>query len=345
MGTRRKPSAEDGREFFRRLGAEGLWSPVFLISGEERFLVDEAVRRLVAAAFPDGRDDFNYHAFHGSEASGTDIASAAAQVPMFAARRVVVVRGLDKLSQSDLDAVADYVERPYDSCMLVLEALKLDARLKPVKRLLGAGGVAAVEFGGMYERDAAQWVGRQAQRRGLQLAPDVAPYLVEALGTSLGPLDMAIERLDIYVGGARSVTLDDARTLVPDTRARSVFELTDHLASREFTASVACFHRMVDQGESPIGALAMIARHFRQLVAARDGLERGLPERELAAAIGCPPFRVRDYKDAAGRFDDRRLRAIIRAVAETDMALKSSRVRRELIVERLFVRICDGTAI
>lgn len=343
MASRSRDTSADAREFFRRLQKEGAWAPVFLVQGEERYLVNEAVRRLGEAVFPGGRDDLNYDSFQGTEASGQDIVSAASQVPMFAARRLVIARGIERLKAADLEAIAGYAESPFDTCVLVLEAVKLDGRTSAAKRLTKASGVAKVVLDGIRDREAPDWVIRQARRRGLNMPSAVANYLVQALGTSLGALDMAVERLDLYLGAERDVTLEAAQALVPDTRARSVFELLDHLADGAFGEAVACFHRMVDQGESPIGVLAMIARLFRQLAQIRDADAAGLADREVAARAGCPPFFLGDLRRSARRFGDRRLRDLMGAIAETDLALKSSRVRSELIVERLFLRICATT--
>jgi DNA polymerase-3 subunit delta len=339
MATRRD-KAEAGRQFFRRVASDGAFAPVFLLYGAERFLVDEGIRRLTSAVFPDGRDDFNFAAFHGSECSGGEVAGAASQAPMFASRRLVVLKGADQMKVSELEALSIYAEDPADFSVLVIEAVKLDGRQKAVKRLLAASH--AIEFGTLYDRDAANWVERQARRRGLSIGRDGASYLVDALGTALGPLDMALERVQIYVGDAGSATVEDVRSVVPDTRVRSVFELTDHLSARGFAQAAACFHRMLEQGESPIGSLAMIARQFRQLLLAKDGAARGLRDRELAKHIGCPPFRVGAISTAARGFTEARLRGILRSVAETDLALKSSRLPRETLVERLFVRICSA---
>ena len=337
MATRRDKASE-GREFFGRVAVEGAFARVFVVHGAERFLVEEAVRRLTNAVFPSGRDDFNFTSFHGSETSGGDVVSAASQVPMFAPSRLVVLKGADQMKPAELAAVADYAEDPADFTVLVVEAVKLDGRQKAIKRLLKAA--TAVEFAPLYERDAIQWVQKQARRRRLALPSDAPAYLVDALGPALGPLDKALERVQIYVGDGDSATIDDVKSVVPDTRVRSVFELTDHLAARQFAEASACFHRMLEQGESPIGSLAMIARQFRQLLLARDGAAKGMRDSDLARHIGCPPFRVRAIGQAARGFSEARLRAILRAVAETDLALKSSRLPKATLVERLFLRIC-----
>ena len=70
MATKRNADQiEAGRAFFRRLN-DGELARVYVITGEERFLVHDAIRRIVERVFPSGRDDFNLASFHGAEANG-----------------------------------------------------------------------------------------------------------------------------------------------------------------------------------------------------------------------------------------------------------------------------------
>ena len=222
MATRRQDKAEEGRGFFRRIAAEGVYARIFLLYGEERYLVEQGLKRLLQAAFPDGRDDFNFISYHGTEARASDILSGACQVPMFATQRVVVVRGIEHLSASELGPIADYSDDPVDSTLLILEATKLDGRQRAIKKLVGAKSVQAIEFAPLRDREVIGWVARQARKRKLELESDVAAYLVDTIGSALGPLDQALERIELYLEDTQAASLEDVRALVPDSRTRSV---------------------------------------------------------------------------------------------------------------------------
>ncbi len=339
--------AEQARDFFRRLARDGLFAPIFVLWGAERFLVDEAVARVQRAAFPDGDDTgFNLERWHASECTGIDVASAAQMLPMFAPRRVVILRGAQALKAAEWPALVAYAEDPSPSTVMVIEATKLDGRTKAVQSLLRSSNVHAVEFPELRANDVRSWVARRAGDRGLEVARDVPEYLVDAIGTSLQLLDQALERIDLFLAGdgERRVTIDAIRPVIPDTRAHSVFELTDALAAGSLADAMRCFHRMMELGESPVGAVSMIGRQFRQLLLVRDGASQGLSGRELASHAGVPPFRLDDYVRSARRFDERRLASILSATMRTDHALKSSRLRDELIVERLLITICAPAA-
>lgn len=344
MATARPDAAQQGREFFKGLARDGLRAPIYVVSGDERYLVDEAIARIRTLALPQA-DDLNLATFRGGECTVTDVVFAARTMPMFAPRRLVVLRGAERLVSADLAALAEYAKDPEPTTVLLVEATKFDGRLKPIKELFGSKSVVAIDFPELRERDVTEWLVRRARQRGLLLAQDVPAYLVDAIGTGLSSLDKALERIDLFIGGSssadepRRVTMESVTQVVVDTRARSVFELTDAVASRSLDRALGCLEKMMEAGESPIGVVSMVARQFRQLRLVREGMREGLRGRDLAESADVPPFRLGDYESAARRFSPTELARVSRLVLDTDRALKSSRLDDDLLVERLLMAI------
>lgn len=347
MATRKQAAEElrRSREFFARVQKEGAWAPVFLLTGTERFILDEALRRIIASVFPEGRDDFNLIQLQAHETTADDIVDAARMAPMFASRRVVVVRGLERMPAAQLERIAAYADAPVDSTVLVLEASALDGRAKGTQRLMKAGAVAAVKFVELEGDDLLRWVTVRARDRRLVLDRDVPAWLVEALGSSLATLQAALERIDLYLpesveGVPREVTTALCESVITDVRHRDVFELVDALGARDVERAFVCYRSLLEQGEESIRSLGMIAMQFRRLLVVHE-LAR-LPDSAVAPRAQIPEFRVRDYRRLAQRFSHDELRAIMHEILRTDHALKSSRLRDVLIVERLLLRICTA---
>lgn len=332
------------RDFFARLAKEGAWSRVFVITGEERHLVDRAVKGLIASVFPSGRDDFNLQIWRAGEARGADIVLACQTLPMFASARVCVLRGADEAAAAELAPLAAYAGQPEPSTLLIIEAVKLNATLKAVKELLGRPEVVAVEFAPLTPTDATTWVQERTVERGLRVDRDAAALLVETVGTSLGVLDQALERLSLFAADTgRPIGVAEVEEVVPDTRGRTIFELLDHVAARRLDLAVAGYRRLSEQGESPVGAVVMVASHLRRLVRTRQALREGATSRELPSALGVPAFLAQRYERQAGRFTDRELRDALRQALRADRTLKSSRLPDDLVVEQMLMGIC-GTA-
>lgn len=348
MAARGASRIDEGRAFFRRLSAEGAWAPVFLLTGEEHFLLDTAVQRLSEAVFPGGTDDFNRSVHRAAETQAADVVAAARMAPMFADRRLVIAREVHLWNAGDLARVADYVAEPCVSTVLVLEGQVLDRRTRAVQAIEKATSVEVVRFPKLYENEVVTWVARRARGRGMLLARDVPGWLVEALGTQLGELDRALERIELYLGATdgegevRQVSLETAREVITDTRARSIFELTDALSDRDIGRATTVIDDMLVRQESAIGMVNMIARQLRQLRLLQVGVSRGLQGPALASAAGCPPFRVRQLLSAARGFGSRELEEALQACTRADAALKSSRLPDRLHLEALVLGICRG---
>ncbi|MFO0732279.1 MAG: hypothetical protein U0361_15090 [Nitrospiraceae bacterium] len=85
-------------ELPQALGRAGL-APIYAVVGEEDYLRDRAVAALRNAVLGDETPTgFNDDVFHGDESAVEDVLACAAEIPVFATRRVVVFKTLDKLA-------------------------------------------------------------------------------------------------------------------------------------------------------------------------------------------------------------------------------------------------------
>src|SRR4051812_19949231 len=95
-------------EEFNRFVEKGDVGPLFLLYGDEPYLVERAVKKLLDRAIDPGFRDFNLDVFYGNECKGEDVFGASQTLPMFAERRVVLVK-----KGGDLSAAAQETLLPY----------------------------------------------------------------------------------------------------------------------------------------------------------------------------------------------------------------------------------------
>src|SRR5688500_1772536 len=118
---------------------------VYLIDGEERLLVDEAVRKLKEESLPKQARDFNFDSFNGKEAVMSKVIGAAQMLPAFAPRRVVMVENadkvIDKIAEDDAALLLAYLQKPSPTTVLIFVGEKFDARSKIFKAFQKSGTV------------------------------------------------------------------------------------------------------------------------------------------------------------------------------------------------------------
>lgn len=315
---------------------------LYYIHGKERFLCDRAVDQLKARVLDPRTRDFNCDQFHGKEARAQAIVQAARTLPMMAKRRLVLVREADEMKADEFAALIPYVQKPCAETCLVLIGEKADQRLKFFVAFKKHGEM--VKFDPLYERQLPGFVRGEGDRRGVRFAEGACELLADEIGSELGQLADAVERLAVYVGERKTVTASDIEEVVATTRQRNVFELCNAVGEGSRERAITVLASMIGARESGVRIVAMLTRHVRQLWIASGLLQARPSKLELAQALGVPPFFVDGIAAQAKRFNRAAFRRMHEACYLADKALKSSRLSDDRILERLILALVPGLA-
>ncbi|MDK2741511.1 MAG: DNA polymerase III subunit delta [Nitrospira sp. BO4] len=313
---------------------------LYLVVGEEDLLRDYALAAIKRAVLGSDGDEFNYELFYGDEASGSDIRNSVAAVPVFAERRLVVVKTAEKLSARESDLLLDCVKSPVDSTTLVFVSPKLDGRLKFSQALTRAAVV--VDCSPLRDAQLPPWIAHEAKRVGLQLEEEAAQSLQEAYGSSLYGVRQELEKLASYVPPDRPVTAADVHLLRGMEPGASVFDLTLAIAEGRRGRALSILARNLEAGEAPLRILGSLAWQYRRLWKVKELLASGGREGEAARSLRMDPWKVRSFLD---RFSEPHLHAALRLFLDADGKLKGgSGSRPRMVLEHLLLKLCEETA-
>lgn len=311
-------------------------APIYILVSQEALLVGRAQKALLDAAVPEELRGFNCDQIQGKGADAASVLAAAQTLPMMSNKRLLLVRGLELMASAELGKLVGYLEAPNPSTVLVGQCEKVDKRIKFFQR--------AKKLGFLHELGAPKrlgpWIREEAIRQKVDLSSSAADRLGVVVGSDLTRLGLAIEQLSLYTGG-RSIEVDDVDDLIADTRERSVFELTDAIASRSHERALLAVAGLFEQRQSSIGVVMMLARHMRQLGLCQAGLAKRLGKSDLAKMVGVPPFVLDKLASQAGHYSVRGLAGAVSRLGEADRALKgfgaSSKVLGRGLAERVVV--------
>lgn len=295
--------------------------PLYLALGEEDELRDQAVAT-IKACLPqqDGLEDFNCEVLYGDENDASEILTRACEAPVFASRRLIIVKATEKLSTRDGEALIPYLKSPCDSTTLVFVAGKVDGRTKFTQALKQR--VITIDCGVLPEPQLAQWIRGEASRVGVRL-DDAAILLMRDLAgsNSLSFIKRELEKLAAYVPPERAVTPTDIEALRGGEVGASVFDLTAAIGQGDRLRVLRIFARNLETGEAPLRILGSLVWQYRQLWKAKDSLQAGKGESEAARMLRVPPFKVREF---VRRFSDAHMQKAFHLFAETDGKLKGA---------------------
>lgn len=313
--------------------------PLYLVVGEEDLLRDCALAAIKHAVTGSEGDEFNYELFYGDEARGSDIRNSVAAVPVFAERRLVVVKAAEKLTARESEFLLDCVNSPVESTTLVFVSSKLDGRLKFSQALTRAA--IMVDCSPLRDAQLPSWITRDAERIGLRLEDAATLVLQESYGASLYGLRRELEKLASYVPSDRSVTAADVHLLRGMDPGASVFDLTLAIAEGRRGRALSILARNLEGGEAPLRILGSLAWQYRRLWKVKASLANGGREGEAARSLRMDPWKVRSFLN---RFSESHLQSALRFFLETDGKLKGGGGSRpRIVLERLLLKLCEGT--
>ena len=312
--------------------------PLYLALGEEDELRDQAVAA-IKTFIPkdDGLGEFNCEVLYGDENDASDILARAGEAPVFASRRLIIVKATEKLSARDGDVLIPYLKSPCDSTTLVFVAGKVDGRTKFAQALKQRA--VTIDCGALPEPQLAQWIRAEASRVGVRL-DDAAMLLMKDLAgsNSLSFIKRELEKLAAYVPPERVVTPTDIEVLRGGEVGASVFDLTMAIGQGDRLRVLRIFARNLETGEAPLRILGSLVWQYRQLWKAKDSLQSGKGESEAARMLRVPPFKVREF---VGRFSDAHMQQTFRLFAETDGKLKGgSATAPARVLESVGLELC-----
>jgi len=334
---------------------DGKLRPVYLVHGEERYLSSIVMTELRRAVIGGVDLGLNEDHFDAGAAEADAVLSAARTLPMMAARRLVVVRSVERWeprteARADakpdgksrvlpLDRIAEYAGNPSPSTTLVLVAGKLDARRRLVVLAKKEGFLVECETP---PRNALPgWLARRAKERGKTLAPGVGELLAEIAGPELARLDDSIERLSLYVGDAKEIGEDAVADAIVGVKPSSVWELVDAVGKRDLGAALAALARIYDPKDRGLPLLGTLAWSTRQLIKFQAATTRGLAPPEAAKHAGAPPFKAGELAARVKHLRAEELAQWVLVLAEMDLALKGGSKRPpRAIIESSLVTLC-----
>ena len=335
----RRGNAKFSVEDLRRVVGEGKRRPFYLLHGDEGFECETTGKWLIENLRPCTAADFNVDVFHGDNFVLEDFAKVYQSFPMMAEYRLVILKACDKLAQGVAKELAGLLDPPADTALLVVVGGKVDMRRVLFKLLAQEG--CALEFRVPYDNQLPQWIRNYAASQGLGVEPEAVDLLHLYIGGNLRELASELEKLALYVGRGEKINRRAVEEVVGISRSTSIFELTDSIGQRNHGRSLDLMHKILEEGEEPTRAVAMITRHLQLLLKAQQLMRATVPREQMAEKMGVAPYFLKGYLEQAQNYATRRLWSGLAAVLDADVQLKSrGRKQERSIMDILLYRLC-----
>jgi DNA polymerase III subunit delta len=312
---------------------------VYFLYGEETFLLDEALKVLKGKVLVEGAQDFNFDSFMAPEVSMGQVRDAVETLPVMSERRLVIYKNVDSIKDDAWAELDPILDSPIDSATLVLVASKIDKRKKYFKKLKSQAVFVGLKK--PFDNQIPMWIDYIAYLNEIKLTSEATAAIQELVGTNLSEVNNEVIKIKQFIGAnKKTIDLDDVLKVVSRARVESVFSLTDAIGRRDRAQALVCLANLLEHGQNEMGVVSLIHRQIRILASIYEGKKAGLTGLRLSQKIGVPEFFMKQYLDQLRLWDKEKLTGAIRALHETDKALKSSSVASYIWLENFILRTC-----
>jgi DNA polymerase III subunit delta len=312
---------------------EGKFHPVYLVLGPEEYQCREAIALLKNWITTPDSLAFDYSEFIAGDAHIDEIIEAANTFPMISRRRLVLVHEADGLKDAEQESLLQALPSMSPRNTLVISATELDHRKKFYRALRDAAYVT--EFPKLNGPALEKWAESYIKRMGYKISLPAVKRIADLAGSDLQSLAMEIDKLLLYAGSEKTIPDTVVDDLIRGSREQSIWDLIDAVGRRDRSSALRALSNLISMGEPPLRIVAMLARQFRQVLIVNEGLQEGIPYRDIGTLAQIPPFKLQDFiRDARGA-NPHSIRSLFVRLAELDRQLKTSGADGRMLLESL----------
>ena len=340
-------------------------APAYLFLGQEGYQRKLCRDALLARVLPGESREEGFTQVDLDETSLNTVLDDARSLSLFASERLIWIGSAElalprrmtaaAAEETDEDgkpvesSLAMYLKAPTPGTVLVFECSRFDfvgddkAKLERVEKFYsGIGAAATVEFRHFTPETSRHLAQDLARKAGLKIAGVELAALLEAISGDAGRLASEIEKLALFVGSERAVTLDDLRALVPNAAQATIFALVNALGKRDRKTALRSLDILVRDGEYLPLALTFLGTQFRLALAAKEArISNAQQAQTYFQRIGVRMWRDRaeQVMATASAFPRESLSRAVELLYETDKKFREGYKDDQLVMELLVLAL------
>lgn len=313
-------------------------SPVYCLTGEDSYSIDNTVRQLTAAVEPFITSDFDKETIYCTpEKDFNDILNIVTAFPLGSEKKLVILKDFEKVK--DKKKLTAYIKSPADFTLLIIiqNGEVSNAEAEPYFSLFSKGFL--FEAKELKEKALISWVESYCAEKGKHISTENAALLVDTVGDNRALVEMQIQKMFTFLGPEKEVTFEIIKDLATNLKEYTIFDLQNALGKKDKKEALKISYNLLEKGSELIGILAMLTRYFTGLAQIPEITSLKLPDQAAARIVGTHPYYYPNYKKARDLYPDKKLAAVIKALLKADVSIKTSAQDEKSILTILMAEI------
>lgn len=346
--------------------------PVYVVTGSDEGKVSEEASKLFEKLKPAGSDEFANEIIEGAADNAEHGFTIAAQVAeglqtmgFFGGDKVVWLKsatfmGSDRTSEAErakagVENILETLKAGLpEGVIFLISATAIDKRRAFFKWLAKNAELRSYDKIDVskegWEDQVATLVERSARDSGLNFTEEALALFVQLAGEETRQISNELEKLDLYLGERREITLEDVQIMVPLSRKGVIWEISRAIESRRATRAIELIDQQLTKNESAIGLVkaaiiptvrnlffAKLVEPYRSVNQAPKGVLAVLPKKKDG---GINTWGLKMAAPKARNFKLSQLQKGLENCLNADKALVTTGQDHRMVLHRLIVELC-----
>lgn len=315
---------------------------LYLIFGEERFLMDKKINEL-KERFPITEPDLNITTIDCREQPLTAVIEECQAVPFFSDYRMVILKQpyfftSEKAAKVDESLLKQLVELLIqdnnENIYILFYEGKFDDRKALVKKLKKAG--QSIDCRHLDERESFNHAKLAFKKRQVEVDDDALHLFSTYAYGDLLKMHQDIEKIALY---KKHITIEDMALLIDRPIEDNVFTLSNALLKKDLKQVLSIYQDLKERKSEPIALIAMLSNSLRLLYQVTLLDRKGYNDGEIAKYLGLNPYRLKYIRKDSRSYDLNDILELLKALSSLDLAIKEGRIDKYLGLELFFLKL------
>lgn len=263
---------------------EGKFKPIYILHGEDDFLIEKNKKYLKSSILSQGTEEFNFQIITNLGKNSDNFYDSYNQLPMMATHRLIEISEIDDSSATIL---LDILKNPNPSTIICISASDVDLKKKSIQELFKKSFV--LEFRKPFENQVTYWVKYLAQEHKIEIEDGAIDLIHERLGNNLRVIEKELIKLKEFAGN-RAIGEHDVETLVADQVQSSIFKLIDQWNSQDLKSQWTIVEKYIVDDETRFSFYNLLIRHYRIVLSIKVAISSKRPIDSVLSE-----FRIKSY--------------------------------------------------
>ena len=328
---------------------KGILSNIYLLYGEELFLLENALRK-IKNLFGECIKGINYIPIDDTNIREiiADIETPAFgyEKKLIIARNTGILNKEGKRKNADMSKIrenlAEYLDKNNkvisESVILVFVEEDVDRRSKLYKTIEKIGNVCNFE----YQKPIQIEKRMKAICNGykVKISDSNLKYFVEICGTNMQELINEIRKLIEYAGENGTIEKKDIDNLCIKKLESVIFDLTDNLGRKQIDKAIEVLKNLIYEKEPIQKILITLYNHFKRIYLTKIAIKNN---KDIITSLNLKPnqtFLVNKYKMQSKYFEEKELKNILQSLRDLDYNYKIGLIDLQIGLESILCRYC-----